>query len=348
MKGAKQAAGQVVFIGEYLLSFPGGGERSIYEELRRLSKRKKVVAYAFSERTPRGESVRDGLRVVNFGMPLSTMTFRLFAIYALEEGFIRKRIRAMARELRACEYVITQTLIAPIVADECARLGVPYRYYVRDENQANEFHNYERGVRRLLKAAKSLVETPARRRFTRMNERALKNADRVIANSRFLARLLKRRFGVDAEVRYPAVDERAFREAVRTPGTHNSILFIGGGNAMKGYDIVLRIAKRMPGERFLVVGPYSEETAKGNVTRTPWRKDVIPLYRRAKLVLVPSRWQETYGRVVIEAGLMGLPAVTSDRGGLPEANPAKELIVKEIDDVGEWVRKIRLAMTRRR
>lgn len=41
-------------------------------------------------------------------------------------------------------------------------------------------------------------------------------------------------------------------------------------------------------------------------------------YERSKIVIVPSFWNETFGRVPVEAMLNGIPVIASDRGSLPE------------------------------
>ena len=41
-------------------------------------------------------------------------------------------------------------------------------------------------------------------------------------------------------------------------------------------------------------------------------------YALSKLVLMPSLWQETLGRVAVESLANGIPVVASDRGALPE------------------------------
>jgi len=41
--------------------------------------------------------------------------------------------------------------------------------------------------------------------------------------------------------------------------------------------------------------------------------------RVTRAVLMPSLWEEPFGRVAAEAQLAGIPAIVSDRGGLPEA-----------------------------
>ena len=43
------------------------------------------------------------------------------------------------------------------------------------------------------------------------------------------------------------------------------------------------------------------------------------VYRRARLLLAPSPWEEAWCRVVTEAQFSGIPALASDRGGLPES-----------------------------
>jgi glycosyltransferase involved in cell wall biosynthesis len=43
------------------------------------------------------------------------------------------------------------------------------------------------------------------------------------------------------------------------------------------------------------------------------------VYSRAKILLAPSLWWEAYGRVISEAAINKIPAVVTNRGGLPEA-----------------------------
>jgi glycosyltransferase involved in cell wall biosynthesis len=55
-----------------------------------------------------------------------------------------------------------------------------------------------------------------------------------------------------------------------------------------------------------------------NVVVTPNTDDMRPIYGRARLLLAPSLWWESGARVLAEAMLNGIPAICTDRGGMPE------------------------------
>jgi glycosyltransferase involved in cell wall biosynthesis len=55
-----------------------------------------------------------------------------------------------------------------------------------------------------------------------------------------------------------------------------------------------------------------------NVIVTPNTDDMRPIYGRARVLLAPSLWWESFGRVAAEAMMNGIPALVSKRGGLPE------------------------------
>jgi glycosyltransferase involved in cell wall biosynthesis len=47
-------------------------------------------------------------------------------------------------------------------------------------------------------------------------------------------------------------------------------------------------------------------------------KDLIKAYNCADVVCIPSRWQEPFGLVAVEAMMIGKPVIATKRGGLPE------------------------------
>lgn len=47
--------------------------------------------------------------------------------------------------------------------------------------------------------------------------------------------------------------------------------------------------------------------------------DMEPAYDNISVLIVPSLWQEAWGLIATEAQLRGIPVISSDAGGLPEA-----------------------------
>lgn len=64
------------------------------------------------------------------------------------------------------------------------------------------------------------------------------------------------------------------------------------------------------------------------------------VYRDAKLVLVPSRCAEGWGRVVSEAQVSGIPALASNLGGLPESVGRGGILVDPAAGIDEWERAL--------
>jgi glycosyltransferase involved in cell wall biosynthesis len=60
------------------------------------------------------------------------------------------------------------------------------------------------------------------------------------------------------------------------------------------------------------------------------------VYAETKIVLVPSRWAEAWGRVVSEAQVSGIPALASDRGGLPESVGSGGILVDPDAGLDRW------------
>jgi glycosyltransferase involved in cell wall biosynthesis len=114
----------------------------------------------------------------------------------------------------------------------------------------------------------------------------------------------------------------------------------------KGPDIFLDIANRMSGEEFLLVGPIGPSKIKKQAKKTPnlthweWCEDMRDAYSKSKIVVVPSRVEESFGRVPAEAMVSGIPCVVSNRGGLPEVVGETGVVIDKIESVDAWVQGI--------
>jgi glycosyltransferase involved in cell wall biosynthesis len=96
--------------------------------------------------------------------------------------------------------------------------------------------------------------------------------------------------------------------------------------AYKGLAIFLELARRLPQYLFAAVASWGTTDADiaalaqvPNVRVLDPVGDIDAIFAQTRILLVPSLWDETFGYVVVEAMLRGIPTLASNVGGLPEA-----------------------------
>jgi glycosyltransferase involved in cell wall biosynthesis len=170
----------------------------------------------------------------------------------------------------------------------------------------------------------------------------------LVANSHFNARFQGEALGEAFAVLYPLVRrERYLVESRRT-----EVLQVGASQR-KGAALTLAIARARPDIPFTLVRAWEglhklpediaieqEARALANVRLVAPDKDMRHFYRRAKILLVPSVWEETWGRVVTEAQFNGIPVVASDRGGLVESVGDGGIVLSHDGGIAPWVEAV--------
>lgn len=174
--------------------------------------------------------------------------------------------------------------------------------------------------------------------------RALAEADVVLAPSQAVAVRLA---GAVPDTRLALVplgvaheDMAAARAAAAAPRSGQLVLYAGRFADINGtaelFAAIPRIAARVPGARFAVAGGLPENRkaearwlrrwreqapadVQARVTFPGWlpRDALSALYAEAAVLLAPS-WFETFGLVVLEAMLHGVPVVATSAGALTE------------------------------
>jgi len=162
-----------------------------------------------------------------------------------------------------------------------------------------------------------------------------------LACSRFLAARVKSLLGIDLIVVPPIVDAGQYR--VET--NRRSVIFVNPVPE-KGVEIALRLAEERPDIPFEFVecwelaADHARYRAKAkSLANVTWHQpmlDIRQIYRRGRLVLAPSQWEEAWGRVVTEAQASGIPVLASRRGGLPEAVGPGGILVEPGVDISVW------------
>jgi glycosyltransferase involved in cell wall biosynthesis len=146
----------------------------------------------------------------------------------------------------------------------------------------------------------------------------------LIANSDFTARRIETLLGIRPPVVPPVIEPERYR--VEQPG--DSVLLVNP-SLRKGAELFFRLAAARPDIPFLAVESWTigdvwrtvlmnRARALGNIALWPAVEDMREAYAQARLVLMPSTHEETFGRVVAEAQISGIPALVSDRGALAE------------------------------
>jgi len=201
------------------------------------------------------------------------------------------------------------------------------------------------------------------------DERNFEHVDMVFTDTQATRDLFSERFGFECKV------IGKFIEKPTPPANLPAGRFVTFINPSpeKGVTLFLRIAQlaaqTLPQARFLVVESRAKLAAAerrtgldvrpyGNVTRLGLQRDMGLVYGMTKVLIVPSLWHDSGPRVSVEALSMGIPAIVSNRGGLPELvgdggiviDPpaplvAQHWLVPPLRDAIPWVEVIRQLLT---
>jgi len=164
-----------------------------------------------------------------------------------------------------------------------------------------------------------------------------------LANSRFTADRLRAMLGVEAEVVFPIV--RPERYGTKT--TRERVLFVNPV-IKKGVELCLGVAERRPDIPFTIIESWSlnddwrdhyqgRAAALGNVEWLAPVRDMRDVFSRARILFVPSVWDETFCRTVLEAQISGIPALASAVGGLPDTVGPGGVLVNAHAPLAGWL-----------
>ena len=117
------------------------------------------------------------------------------------------------------------------------------------------------------------------------------------------------------------------------------IVFIGKLNLSKGYNYfgpaVINILKKYKDWKVIVAGNEKRETYNFKHERFKiydWlsHKQIINIYKKSSISIVPSTWEEPFGRTAMESSDMGNVLITSNKGGLNETS-INPIVLKKIN-----------------
>lgn len=142
------------------------------------------------------------------------------------------------------------------------------------------------------------------------------------------------------QVIYPPIEIDKCQTKKRNPRFVTIINPVG----VKGGEIFLRLAENLPKVDFLAVKGWYDPQEDGIDLRklknvTVWEKqdDMRIIFQVSKLLLIPSQWEEAFGRVAPEAMAGGVPVIASRIGGLVEAVGEGGISVDDYRNPQAWI-----------
>ncbi len=185
--------------------------------------------------------------------------------------------------------------------------------------------------------------------------------DTTVGLSQFHADWYRDTLGIECVPVYPLID---WDLVCCEPDSQQRYVTFVNPQPHKGVYVVARIAEVLGRERpdipLLIVESRGAShwmvtanpalAGAGNLFRMGNTPDPRDYYRASRVVLMPSVWQESFGRIAAEAMINGIPVLGSTRGALPEVIGDRELLLdiparytpesRELpsaDEVAPWV-----------
>ena len=166
----------------------------------------------------------------------------------------------------------------------------------------------------------------------------LKNVEKII----FVSKWVSDRFFLDLDLKLRAKTEIIYPSVNKNKAKKKDkyITFVGRLNHSKGYDIfqksIQKILDEFPDWKSLSVG--DEERRSIYIDHNQHKelgflnhKKTIDILSKSEIAVVPSRWDEPFGRTALEASSNGCATIISNKGGLIETTD-QAIILKKLDE----------------
>lgn len=177
-------------------------------------------------------------------------------------------------------------------------------------------------------------------------DKTINKLDFVLPNSDFMAEKCQAAFCAPSRyVIYPPVDligpQVVDLDSVKE-NTIRSVVMVSGAQK-KGGHLFIELSRRFPAVKFSIIGyrgELSDDLKPSNLQLHGWVSNPEALIAQADLVLVPSIWEEPFGRIAVEGLLSKKPVLASNIGGLPETVAYRAYLLVEPGNVPAWQAKL--------
>ena len=167
----------------------------------------------------------------------------------------------------------------------------------------------------------------------------LKNATKVI----FISEWVKSRFYENIDKKLSTNTEVIYHSVNKQPKVKKEklITYVGKLNHSKGYDIfsdaVIKILDEFSEWKALSIGDEERRSIYLNHKNHKElgflsHKKTMAIFNKSEIAVVPSRWEEPFGRTALEASSRGCATIISNRGGLTETTD-HAVVLNKLDHV---------------
>lgn len=294
---------------------PGGSKRTLYEEVKYLSKHYDLHVFEFKYRKKDYFDIKPYAKKVfsyhiNLGSKLPGFLKRLekdIRIFMILPGVNKK----IARKINSGGYDIAivhteENIGAPHIL---RYLKIPNLYfdqeitassYIKNKDIPDDLVFYKRYYEYLIRWIRKIAD-----------EKNSKSADRYLVLSNYLRRYVKRVYKRNARVIYPGVDTDVFK---RSGEKKKAVLFVGNDNEIGDINIVKR-ALSIVGQKYEI----AFETLEVNDNKRGVRDDKkLAIKYSQALCTICTREHEGFGYKAIESMACETPVIAVSGGGYLE------------------------------
>ena len=170
----------------------------------------------------------------------------------------------------------------------------------------------------------------------------LNNCEKIIFNSKWC----QSRFFIDLNIKnflnkISVIPQSTSVTKVNFKDKKKIVSFVGKLNTSKGYDVfgkaIIKILNEFPDWSSIVIGDEPREKLffkHKNLKLHGFKQNsfVLNKLKKVSISVVPSRWDEPFGRSSLEASSRGCALIISNKGGLTETTK-DALILKNVDEM---------------
>ncbi len=331
---------KILVIAKSFIPPTGGAEISLLYFLKRLKEENyEIIGICYGDE--KKSFVYEGIKVIHLSYKTASR-YSVFTSFNILRWFLTALI--FTYKIKP-DLIITQAAYTPMAVTIAKLLKIPVIVFLRvyDHFCLIDFIKGANCDRNCFKCLEGKQKFFFWLYFAKLlwHRLGLKMADKVIANSNFMKELCYKWYKIKCDVIYPPIEFEKYIVKRKEP---QYITFASTRKEkIKGYHIFIEIAKSLPQFQFLLVGAPADNLPQ-NVKYIGFLKDMREAFKHTKILLFPSLWPESPGRIAVEAMLNGIPVIYTDTPAVRETVNGAGIPIKEPHNLNEWIDKIKMLM----